>query len=46
LDSSLPLSKVRISYAGKMLTNNSTIASHNLEDEDLVTLSITAGKKK
>ncbi|OAX41319.1 hypothetical protein K503DRAFT_767789 [Rhizopogon vinicolor AM-OR11-026] len=46
LGSSLPLSKVRISYAGKMLTNTSTIASHNLEDEDLVTLSITVGKKK
>jgi splicing factor 3A subunit 1 len=46
LGSSLTLSKVRISYAGKMLTNTSTIASHNLEDEDLVTLSITASKKK
>ncbi|KAG1800831.1 Pre-mRNA splicing factor PRP21 like protein-domain-containing protein [Suillus plorans] len=46
LGSNLPLSKVRISYAGKMLTNNSTIASHNLEEDDLVVLSITAGKKK
>lgn len=44
--STLPASKMRISYTGKMLTNSSTIASYNLEDEDIVVLSVSAGKKK
>lgn len=44
--STLPASKMRISYMGKMLTNSSTIASFNLEDEDVVVLSVSAGKKK
>ncbi|KAH0830505.1 Pre-mRNA splicing factor PRP21 like protein-domain-containing protein [Lanmaoa asiatica] len=44
--STLPASKMRISYMGKMLTNSSTIASYNLEDEDSVVLSVSAGKKK
>lgn len=44
--STLPASKMRISYMGKMLTNSSTIASYNLEDEDIVVLSVSAGKKK
>lgn len=44
--SSLPASRLRLSYAGKMLTNSNTIASHNLEDEDLVVLSVRDQKKK
>ncbi|TFK42905.1 Pre-mRNA splicing factor PRP21 like protein-domain-containing protein [Crucibulum laeve] len=39
-------SRIRISYMGKMLTNSSTIASYNLEDEDVVVLSLTEKKKK
>ncbi|KAI0062231.1 hypothetical protein BV25DRAFT_1825665 [Artomyces pyxidatus] len=38
--------RIRLSYAGKMLTNMNTIASYNLEDEDLLVLSIRDQKKK
>lgn len=44
--SSLPASRLRLAYNGKMLTNSNTIASHNLEDEDLLVLSIRDQKKK
>ncbi|KIJ17348.1 hypothetical protein PAXINDRAFT_162225 [Paxillus involutus ATCC 200175] len=44
--SAVSASKIRISHMGKMLTNSSTIASYNLEDEDTVVLSVSAGKKK
>jgi splicing factor 3A subunit 1 len=39
-------SRIRISYAGKMLTNVNTIASYNLEDEDLVSFTVRDAKKK
>lgn len=44
--SALPASKIRLSYMGKMLTNSNTIAYYNLEDEDSISLSVSAGKKK
>ncbi|OBZ75193.1 Splicing factor 3A subunit 1 [Grifola frondosa] len=44
--SSVPASKIRLAYAGKMLTNMHTIASYNLEDEDLLVLSVRDQKKK
>lgn len=44
--STLPASRLRLAYAGKMLTNSNTIASYNLEDEDLLVLSIRDQKKK
>lgn len=44
--SAVPVSRIRLSYAGKMLTNSTTIASHNLEDEDLLVFSIRDAKKK
>ncbi|KAK7466901.1 SF3a splicing factor complex subunit [Stygiomarasmius scandens] len=44
--SSVPVSRIRLSYAGKMLTNASSIASYNLEDEDLLVFSVSAPKKK
>ena len=44
--SSLPASRLRLSYEGRMLTNSNTIAAHNLEDEDLLVLSIREVKKK
>jgi splicing factor 3A subunit 1 len=42
----LSASKMRISYLGKMLTNSTTIGAYNLEDEDLIVLSLSDGKKK
>lgn len=38
--SAVPISKIRLSYQGKMLTNSSSIASYNLEDEDLLVFSV------
>ncbi|KAI0818864.1 Pre-mRNA splicing factor PRP21 like protein-domain-containing protein [Irpex lacteus] len=46
LGSSLSTSKIRFAYAGKMLANGNSIASYNLEDEDLLVLSIQDKKKK
>ncbi|KAF8638509.1 hypothetical protein AX16_010492 [Volvariella volvacea WC 439] len=44
--STLPASRIRLSYAGKSLTNASTIALYNLEDEDVLIMSLSAVKKK
>ncbi|KAI6111493.1 Pre-mRNA splicing factor PRP21 like protein-domain-containing protein [Pisolithus thermaeus] len=44
--STLPASRIRLSFMGKMLTNSNTIAFYNLEDEDLIALSVSAEKKK
>ncbi|KAI0078180.1 hypothetical protein K474DRAFT_1660836 [Panus rudis PR-1116 ss-1] len=44
--STLPTSKMRLSYDNKMLTNMNTIAVYNLEDEDLVVLSVRDTRKK
>lgn len=44
--SALPASKIRLSHMGKMLTNSNTIAYYNMEDEDPIILSVSAGKKK
>ncbi|CAK5264288.1 unnamed protein product [Mycena citricolor] len=43
---SVPVSRIRLSYSGKMLNNKDTIALYNLEDEDLVVLSVRDAKKK
>ena len=42
----LPVSRIRLAYNGKMLTNANTLASYNIEDEDLVVLSVRDAKKK
>ncbi|EGN96000.1 hypothetical protein SERLA73DRAFT_93926 [Serpula lacrymans var. lacrymans S7.3] len=42
----LPASRIRLSYAGKMLTNANSIASYNLEDEDALVLSVSTQKKR
>ncbi|KAL6309126.1 Pre-mRNA splicing factor PRP21 like protein-domain-containing protein [Sparassis latifolia] len=42
----LPISRIRLAHAGKMLTNAHSIAMYNLEDEDLVVLSLRDQKKK
>jgi splicing factor 3A subunit 1 len=44
--SGVPASRIRLSYAGKMLTNATSIATYNLEDEDLLVLSVRDAKKK
>ncbi|KDR73452.1 hypothetical protein GALMADRAFT_227902 [Galerina marginata CBS 339.88] len=44
--SSVSASKIRLSYQGKMLTNSSSIAASNLEDEDLLVFSVRDSKKK
>ena len=44
--SSISAGKIRISYEGRMLTNGNTIASYNLEDEDVVTVFVRDTKKK
>ncbi|EPT05893.1 hypothetical protein FOMPIDRAFT_1110699 [Fomitopsis schrenkii] len=42
----VPLSRIRLSYAGRMLPNQNTLAAHNIEDEDFVVLSLRDAKKK
>ena len=44
--SALPASRMRISYQGKMLTNSSTLGHYNLEDEDILVLSISEQRKR
>ncbi|TCD66460.1 SF3a splicing factor complex subunit [Steccherinum ochraceum] len=44
--SAVSASKIRLAYDGKILTNANTIASYNLEDEDLLVLSVRDQKKK
>ncbi|RDB24300.1 Splicing factor 3A subunit 1 [Hypsizygus marmoreus] len=44
--SAVGASRIRLSYQGKMLTNSTSIASHNLEDEDMLVFSIRDLKKK
>ncbi|KAF8633734.1 hypothetical protein AX17_004390 [Amanita inopinata Kibby_2008] len=44
--SAMPVSRIRLSYMGKVLTNQSSIGSYNLEDEDIVVLSLRDAKKK
>ncbi|KAH9977204.1 Pre-mRNA splicing factor PRP21 like protein-domain-containing protein [Lactifluus volemus] len=44
--SALSAGRLILSYNSKMLTNRNTIASYNLEDEDLLVLSVRDPKKK
>ncbi|KAA1471256.1 hypothetical protein DENSPDRAFT_837212 [Dentipellis sp. KUC8613] len=44
--STLSASRIRLAYGGKMLTNAQTIALYNLEDEDLLVMSVRDLKKK
>ena len=46
IDSSVAYSRIILSYNGRMLTNSQTIASYNLEDEDLLVLTLRDVKKK
>ncbi|PFH52369.1 hypothetical protein AMATHDRAFT_46246 [Amanita thiersii Skay4041] len=44
--SAMPVSRIRLAHMGKVLTNQSSIALYNLEDEDVVALSLRDPKKK
>jgi splicing factor 3A subunit 1 len=44
--SALTQGKFRFSYNGKMLTNQNSLASYNLEDEDVLVASVQDKKKK
>jgi splicing factor 3A subunit 1 len=44
--STVPASRIRLSYQGKMLTNSTSIAFSNLEDEEMLLFSVRDPKKK
>jgi len=44
--SAVPASRIRLSYLGKMLTNATSIASYNLEDEDLLVFSVSDARRR
>lgn len=44
--STVPASRIRLSYQGKMLTNSTSIAASNLEDEEMLLFSVRDPKKK
>lgn len=46
INSTVPLSRIMLSLNGKLLTNANTLASYNIEDEDLLVLSLREAKKK
>ena len=46
IGSSVPVSRIMLSFNGKMLRNANTLAFFNVEDEDLIVLSVRDPKKK
>jgi splicing factor 3A subunit 1 len=46
IDSTLPPGRVKLTYMGKLLTNQQTIAVYNLEDGDTLVLDVREVKKK
>jgi len=44
--STVPASRIRLSYQGKMLTNSTSIAASNLEDEEMLLFSVRDPKKR
>ena len=46
MGSSMPLSRILLHFEGKMLANSNTLALYNIEDEDMLVLSIRDAKKK
>lgn len=44
--SAVPASRIRLSYQGKMLTNSTSIAASNLEDEEMLLFSVRDPKKR
>lgn len=43
LDADLPISRLQLSYQGKVMSNSSSLASQNLDESDILTLAV---KKK
>ncbi|KAF8321656.1 hypothetical protein DL93DRAFT_2093642 [Clavulina sp. PMI_390] len=43
---SVPASRIKLSFRGKLLTNANTLASYNLDDDDLMVMTLREGKKK
>jgi splicing factor 3A subunit 1 len=46
IGSSVAASRIRFSYGSKVLTNSQTLASYNLDDGDLVVVTLRDAKKK
>ena len=46
MGSGVPLSRIILSFNGKMLTNANKLAFYNIEDEDTLVLSMRDAKKK
>ena len=46
IDSTVAYSRIMLSFNGRMLTNKQTIANYNIEDEDLLVLTLREVKKK
>lgn len=46
IGSSMPLSRIIMSFEGKMLANATTLAGYNIEDGDMLVLSLRDAKKK
>ena len=44
--SSIPASRIKLSFRGKVLTNANTLASYNMDDDDLLVMTVREGKKK
>lgn len=44
--SAVPVGKIVLSFNGTMLTNRNTLASYNIEDEDMLVLTVRDQKKK
>jgi splicing factor 3A subunit 1 len=42
----IPASRIKLSFRGKVLTNANTLASHNMDDDDLMVMTLREGKKK
>ena len=40
VDADLPISRLRLDYLGKVMTNNASMASVNLDEDDMLVLSV------
>jgi splicing factor 3A subunit 1 len=44
--STIPASRIKLSFGGKVLTNANTLASYNMDDDDLMVMAVREGRKK
>lgn len=42
----IPVSKMKLSFRGKLLTNQNSLASLNMDDDDLLVMTLRENKKK